>query len=123
MCRAVLQSLLAERPLLCYRKTRSLVRSLYNERYFNFYEEQTGEAAGIAALHMLESGIVQNPGARNYLLGEKRIQFYESVDWRDKVLAASKILYDHDGQIFEPKDVVPLHAARSSFWRVFELIS
>ena len=122
MCRAVLQSLLAERPLLCYRHTNALTQTLHDDRFFNFYEEQTGESAGRAALALLEQDIWQNRGARRYLLEERKIKFHSGVEWRHELFAAAEHLYARDGQRLEPRDIVPLEVATTQFWQPFELL-
>lgn len=121
VCRAVLQSLLAERPLLCYRNTRALTRSLYDHRFFHYYDEQTEDSVGRAAWNLLESGITSNPGAREYVLDERKLVFEDFAKRQETILAASEGLYSRDGQKLEPKDVIPPDVCVRQAWRTFEL--
>lgn len=123
MCRAVLQSLLAERPLLCYRNTRSLIRLLYDNRFFNFYDIQTAENAGEVAWRLLSQGSTcDNLGARQYVLDEKKITFHDLVDWKSEILAAAEALYTRDGQRLDSADIVPVSQITNSFfWQTFQI--
>lgn len=123
LCRAVVQSLLAERPVLCYRYTRALTRSLYNDKYFYYYHEQRGESCARAAIELFNMGVISNTGARQYVLNEKGIVFLDEVEWREQVLSAAECLYARDGQKLERKDLVPFDVARSQFWRPFEFVA
>lgn len=124
LCRSVIESLLAERPLLCYRGTRALTRLLYNDRYFNFYDEQTEESVGAAAWKLLRSGVKRNYGARKYILEERAMRFYDLAGWCAEVLTAAQALYDRDGQRLEPADIVSVDelSQNNRFWDNFELI-
>jgi glycosyltransferase involved in cell wall biosynthesis len=120
ICRAVLQSLLAERPLLCYRYTEAITRELYDDRYFHYYDEQTANAIGAAACKVLEKAAT-NPGARNYVLAEKRIRFHNVAEWQAEILEAARPLYLRDGQCIESNDIVAESELRrpSHFWQEF----
>jgi glycosyltransferase involved in cell wall biosynthesis len=122
VCRAVLQSLLAERPLLCYRNTQALTRHFYDERYFHFYDYQDEEYVGRAALELLTGPNTTNPGARQYVLGEKGLKFYDLAGWQADVLRAAEPIYLREGQELDPNDILPpSELTLSQFWRPFEL--
>jgi glycosyltransferase involved in cell wall biosynthesis len=123
LCRAVLQTLLAERPLLCYSGTRAQIRMLYDDRYFRYYDAQTEESVGKAAWSLLESKAESNAGARRYVLGEKNIRFYDLREWQSIVLAAAAPLYLREGQILDPRDIVPAWRLGlfGRFWAPFRL--
>jgi glycosyltransferase involved in cell wall biosynthesis len=125
MCRAVLESLLAERPVLCYRQTRAVIRLIYDSRYFHYYDEQTEESVGEAAWKLLQSGAETNQGARKYILKEKAMKFHDLIGWQSEVLNAARVLYARDGQRLEPNDIVPWNelSQDNRFWKEFELIS
>jgi glycosyltransferase involved in cell wall biosynthesis len=123
MCRSVLQTLLAERPLLCYRNTRAITRSIYDDRYFHFYNEQTRESIGEAAWSILSNDRSQsNRGSRSYLLHEKGIHFRTFSEWRHEILTAAESLYARDGQELKKEDLVPTSQLRyHQLWREFRL--
>lgn len=122
MCRAVIQTLLAERPLLCYAKTKALTRILFDDRYFRFYEEQTSASIGAAAWTILQSGWDLNTGARNYVLKEKKFVFHDIAEWRNLILHAAEPLFLRDGQSLDWNDVVPVNDATPLLlWREFQL--
>jgi len=123
LCRAFLQSLLAERPMLCYRNTKSSTRLFYDNRYCHYYEHQTGKCAGEAAYRLYQQNVLKNPGARDYILKEKGFKFYDLAGWQSHILAASVPLYENDKQRLNPNDIVPADRLTLSwFWRTFELV-
>jgi glycosyltransferase involved in cell wall biosynthesis len=122
LCRATLQTLLAERPLLAYRNTRALTRHLYDDRFFHFYDRQTEESIGQAAWDYLSQPESSNPGARDYLLKERKFVFHDLADWQEQILAAAAPLYTRDGQTLDRRDVVPIDdGTRLTLWRNFRL--
>jgi glycosyltransferase involved in cell wall biosynthesis len=123
MCRAVLQSLLAERPLLCYRHTHAHIRMLYDDRFMRFYDHQTGESAGEAALTIIHAASHRNSGARDYLLREWGFRFYDMAGWQEQVLDALTPLYHRDGQRMNREDVVPASEITPAvFWKELEFV-
>ena len=124
MCRAVIESLLAERPLLCYRGTHALTRLLFDDRFFRYYDEQNEESVGKAAWELLQSGVKRNHGARKYILEEKAMRFHNLAGWQAEVLNAAKVLYARVGQSLEPADIVPVDelSQNNTFWKEFELL-
>jgi glycosyltransferase involved in cell wall biosynthesis len=122
LCRATLQTLLAERPLLAYRNTRALTRHLYDDRFFHFYEDQSPDSIGQTAWNLLCKPVHENPGARNYLLQEKGFVFHDLPGWQAELLAAAAPLYARDGQTLNHTDVIRVGAATSFIlWRNFHL--
>jgi glycosyltransferase involved in cell wall biosynthesis len=120
-CRAVLQSLLCERPILCYRNTRAQTRLLYDERYFYFYNEQTQESVGRSALDILMQRRFVNIGARHFLLGERGVAFYDLEEWHYKVLEKAQVLYQRDQQPFAVEDILPIRSTER-LYQLFEVI-
>jgi len=122
LCRATLQTLLAERPLLCHKHTRALTRNIFDDRYFYYYEEQTEESIGNAAWDILNRPTASNRGARDYLLKEKGFVFYDLPEWQEKIIAAAAPLYARDGQRLDRGDIVSASdATRFVLWRPFRL--
>jgi hypothetical protein len=119
MCRAVIQTLLAERPILCYRGSKAITRIIYDNRYFNFYSDQTERSVGEAADYVLTHCPPHNTGARDYILAEKGMKFFDLAGWRDEVLSAAAALYARDGQQIETRDIVPLEELH--LWQPFEM--
>jgi glycosyltransferase involved in cell wall biosynthesis len=107
ICRAVLQSLLAERPLLCFRHTKALTRQFFDDRYFNYYDYQTEQSVGGAAYTLLAQAPDCNSGSREYLLRERSLKFYNLVEWQANICRAAEPLYARDGQELNWADVVP----------------
>lgn len=122
LCRAVIQALLAERPLLCYRHTSALTRLLYDSRYCHYYDDQDDNSCGKAVLDLLQRGAHNNPGARQYVLQEQRINFHELPGWQAEILAASEPLYAREGQRIDPADIVSVAELGMSVWREFEVM-
>jgi len=122
LCRATLQTLLAERLLLCHKHTRALTRNIFDDRYFHYYEQQTAESVGNAAWDILKQPAASNSGARDYLLKERGFVFYDLPEWQEKIIAAAAPLYERDGQHLDRRDIVPVNdGTRFALWRPFRL--
>ncbi len=123
LCRAVLQSLLAERPILCYRNTKALTRVLFDDRYFHYYDEQTDASIGAAALEILSQTAKGNACARRYVLHEKQMKFLDLREWQSQILHASLPLYSRDGQYMKWEDCVSGRDLNlSEAWKTFSLV-
>jgi glycosyltransferase involved in cell wall biosynthesis len=122
LCRATVQALLAERPLLAYRHTRALTRHLYDQRFFHFYDEQTAESIGQAAWKCVSRNQQRNDGARDYLLKEKGFVFYDLAGWQENLLQAAAPLYARDGEQIDREDLIPIDDGTPfRLWRNFSL--
>jgi hypothetical protein len=122
LCRSVLQTLLAERWVLCYRHTRALTRLIFDKRYFRFYDHQTEDSIGETAWQFLQEPHRLNRGARDYLLKERQFVFHDLAGWQEQILAAAVPLSERDGQHMDRADVVPIDdGTHLSLWREFRL--
>lgn len=124
ICRAVLQSLLTERPILCYRHTEALTRLFFDDRYFHYYDRQSETSVGTAALDILTGTVGRNTGARRYVLEEKQVQFRDLRSWQADVLHAANSLFIRDGQRLRWEDCVSDRELNlSSAWKTFQVIA
>ena len=108
LCRAVVETLLAERPILAYKETKALTQTLYDKRFFYFYDFQTKESIGEAALKILKSNNFTNKGARQYILKEKRLPFMDLAAWVKEVTDVFKLIFEKNKEDFNESDLVQI---------------
>ena len=86
----------------------ALTQTLYDKRFFHFYDFQTKESIGEAALKILKKGSFTNKGARQYILKEKRLPFKDLTEWVKEVIDAFKLIFEKNKEYFNENDLVQI---------------